>query len=235
MQIVVDKLDDQKKGYTWYAGIYKLLQGLSGLTGTHFGTITREVITTWNTLVGGMNPSLKVRSYVSNDDLSGMIVRAAQKGDSEALESLRDKYYKNEDDFKSAYRNAIGDAYINGEISAEEASKLLERYQGADDAHWQIDRWNYKAENGTSDGYKKYNDFFTAVETGQNLKAVIKEYTDNGVDKKTLASQITSHFKPIYTQASKAEKARLKGYLLNAYEILGYNRKQKSKDIDAWG
>lgn len=235
MQIVVDKYGGQKKGYTWYAGIYKLLQGLSGLTGTHFGTITREVITTWNTLVGGMNPSLKVRSYVSNDDLSGMIVRAAQKGDSEALESLRDKYYKNEDDFKSAYRNAIGDAYIKGEISAEEASKLLERYYGADDAHWQIDRWNYKAENGTTDGYKKYNDFFTAVETGQNLKAVIKEYTDNGVDKKTLASQITSHFKPIYTQASKAEKARLKGYLLNAYEMLGYNRKQKSKDIDAWG
>ena len=234
-QIIVDKLDGQKKGYTWYAGIYKLLQGLSGLTGTHFGTITREVITTWNTLVGGMNPSLKVRSYVSNDDLSGMIVRAAQKGDSEALESLRDKYYADEDAFKSAYKSAIGDAYIAGEITAEEASKLLERYQGADDAHWQIDRWNYKAENGTSDGYKKYNDFFTAVETGQNLKAVIKEYTDNGVDKKTLASQITSHFKPIYTQASKAEKARLKGYLLNAYEMLGYNRKQKSKDIDAWG
>lgn len=234
-QIIVDKIDGQKKGYTWYAGIYKLLQGLSGLTGTHFGTITREVITTWNTLVGGMNPSLKVRSYVSNDDLSGMIVRAAQKGDSEALESLRDKYYTDEDAFKSAYKSAIGNAYIAGEISAEEASKLLERYQGADEAHWQIDRWNYKAENGTSDGYKKYNDFFTAVETGQNLKAVIKEYTDNGVDKKTLASQITSHFKPIYTQASKAEKARLKGYLLNAYEMLGYNRKQKSKDIDAWG
>jgi hypothetical protein len=30
------------------------------------------------------------------------------------------------------------------------------------------------------------------------------------------------------------ERARLKGYLLNAYVLLGYDRSKKSKDIDKW-
>ena len=102
------------------------------------------------------------------------------------------------------------------------------------DIHWKIDKWNYEKENGASDGYAKYNDFFTAVETGLNLKSVIKEYTDNGVETKTLASQITSHFKPLYVAMSKSERASIKGYLLNAYVQLGYDREKKSKDIDAW-
>ena len=33
---------------------------------------------------------------------------------------------------------------------------------------------------------------------------------------------------------SKTERASLKGYLLNAYAALGYDRSKKSKDIDAW-
>jgi hypothetical protein len=33
---------------------------------------------------------------------------------------------------------------------------------------------------------------------------------------------------------SNYERANLKGYLLNAYVLLGYNRNDKSKDIDKW-
>jgi hypothetical protein len=93
-----------------------------------------------------------------------------------------------------------------------------------------MDEWNHTGE----DDYSKYNDFHTAVESGKNLKATIKTYLDNGVSEKALASQITKHFKPIYRAASKSERARMKGYLLNAYELLGKKRADKSKDIDDW-
>jgi hypothetical protein len=77
-------------------------------------------------------------------------------------------------------------------------------------------------------------DFYEAVRTGKDLKAVINRYVENGVEKKTLAQQITTHFKPIYLESTKVERANLKGYLVNAYVLLGYDRAKKSKDIDAW-
>jgi hypothetical protein len=103
-----------------------------------------------------------------------------------------------------------------------------------DEVYWQIDKWDYAKDTGSTDGYGKYNDFHAAVQTGKDLKVVIKTYTDNGVEAKTLASEITSHFKPLYREMSNNERASIKGYLLNAYALLGYDRSKKSKDIDKW-
>ena len=145
------------------------------------------------------------------------------------------------DSINSALTSRVKQDYIDGKIDSDEASRLLNttaEYTGKeltdDDVYWKIDKWNYEDENGTSDGYAKYDDFLSAVETGNDLRAVIQEYTENGVDKKTLASQITSHFKPIYVGMTRSERASIKGYLLNAYALLGYDRTEKSKDIDNW-
>ena len=58
------------------------------------------------------------------------------------------------------------------------------------------------------------------------------------MDKSTLASQITSNFKPQYldllAKGKKNEATALKARLLNAYEALGYDRSKKQKDIDKW-
>ena len=65
-----------------------------------------------------------------------------------------------------------------------------------------------------------------------------KEYLDSGVDKSTLSGRITEQFKPQYVELVKAgkktEAAELKARLLRAYEVLGYDRTQKAKDIDKW-
>lgn len=37
-----------------------------------------------------------------------------------------------------------------------------------------------------------------------------------------------------YKEMSNTERAAIKGYLLNAYALLGYDRAKKSKDIDKW-
>ena len=141
----------------------------------------------------------------------------------------------------TALNKYVKEEYISGKITEKRATELLEavvEYTGKDltddDVYWKIHKWKYEMETGSSDGHAKYGKFLSAVESGKNLKAVIKEYTDNGVDAKTLASQITSYFKPRYIEMSKSERASLKGYLLNAYALLGYSRVNKSNDIDAW-
>lgn len=141
-----------------------------------------------------------------------------------------------ENSFISSLEKKIRDAYISGEIDVNKAQTILEEDCGMDDdeIYWLIDEWDYALENETSDGYAKYNDFFESVRSGKNLKSVINEYVQNGVKKSTLASRITSHFKPLYRDMSKSERANIKGYLLNAYSVLGYDRAKKSKDIDKW-
>ncbi len=68
VEIITDKLLGEDTNYTWYGGIYKLLQALSSMTGLPLGTATREIIMAWNNTIGAMAPSLKVRSYDVGDE-----------------------------------------------------------------------------------------------------------------------------------------------------------------------
>lgn len=63
VEIIVDNVHGEKTNYGYYAGIYKLLQAVSGMTGLPMASATREIITAWNNIVGAMAPSLKVKTY----------------------------------------------------------------------------------------------------------------------------------------------------------------------------
>lgn len=200
------------------------------------------------TLDDGSTGTKKEKGYYTTSDFA----REIANGDWDAAETARDdviataqKNGKSEEEaeesFASSARSEIRELFVAGEMSESDASKALKTYCPAkdgplddDDIYWIIREWEYEKENGSADDYGKYNDFHGAVQTGKNLKAVIGEYTSNGVSKETLASQITSHFKPLYKEMSNYDRAAIKGYLLNAYEQLGYDRTKKSKDIDKW-
>ena len=62
-EIIHDKISGEDTNYTWYGGIYKLLQAVSGMTGLPMANATREVINAWNNIAGAMAPSLKVKTY----------------------------------------------------------------------------------------------------------------------------------------------------------------------------
>ena len=141
-----------------------------------------------------------------------------------------------EESVASGFRTNCKKGYINNDISRAEAMDMLVKYGGknSDDAYWELKKWDYIAANGSDEGYSKYGNFYEAVQTGKNLKSVISEYTSHGVTNETLSKQITSYFKPLYKNMSNAERANIKGYLLNAYEQLGYNRYKKAQDINKW-
>ena len=179
--------------------------------------------------------SVPVWGWFPDESNMDKIYDAIIKGDTAYVERLKSGY-KSEDAYQSAIRSYVGKKYKKGEIDRSEALELITEHGGYDstEAYWALKEWDFRIENGEDATYSKYTEFYEAVKTGKNLKSVIKEYTNHGVKAETLASQITSYYKPLYRGMSNSERARLKGYLLNAYELLGYDRNKKSKDIDKW-
>lgn len=135
--------------------------------------------------------------------------------------------------FYSDIRSEIKGEYDMGTVDYGTAFDYLTDFGGysENDAYWALDKWDYSQENGGTAGYSKYNDFFSAVETGEGLADMIDLYESKGVEAKDMASQITSHFKPIYIAMSAAERRELKKTLVKAYSALGYDR---SDAIDKW-
>lgn len=131
----------------------------------------------------------------------------------------------------SAITSTIKGGYLNGDFNEKTANKKLVQYGAAkdeNDAYWKIREW----EGG--EDYKKYDRFYASVENGKKLDDTISYYTSHGVESKTLKSQITSHFKPLYLAAGTSERQYMKAYLVDAYVALGKSRSEASKDIDKW-
>lgn len=204
----------------------------------------QDVIKAINSKVSELEPDSpsteKVYGYYDGEDFA----REAASGDKVSTAAAKEDIIQTqiangktkeeaEAYFASTARTGFKKLFEAGEITGDQAEKLLSQYcdMEEDDAYWKVEEWEGKMEDSE---WKKYDDFYTAVNTGKDLRKTIQGYLGKGVSKKTLSSQITSHFKPIFVSSSTAERARLKGYLLNAYEALGYDRAQKAKDIDNW-
>lgn len=219
---------------TAYNALYKSLRAVSSFYGVAFSGVMREGVALWNNTAGAYDSTLKIRTWdLSKSDLAGEALDAILEGNDRQASSILAEF-SDDDSYQSAMRKAIKDRYTSGEIDYDTAIQYLVEYGGMEeeDAYWKAEEWMY--ESVTGEDFGKYNEFFTAVQTGKNLKAIIKKYTDNGVEAEKLASEISSHFKPLYKEMSNADRAGIKGYLLNAYELLGYDRSKKSKDIDKW-
>ena len=101
-----------------------------------------------------------------------------------------------------------------------------------DKAYWQADAW----ESGSAD-YSKYDELYAAIEGKKSPKKAIDELLKHGTKKANIKAQITSEYKAKYIELykkNKAQAADLKAYILTALEMLGYDRQEASKAIDAW-
>ena len=210
----------------------------------NFGkTVYRGDPTTFNSLMDALEKSFQeetpIWGWLPKETKKEKIIEAIQKGDKTYVERFKSSY-EDEKSFYSAVKSEVGDLYRSGKMTSREAEKILKKYGGFDkeeadnDIYWLIKEWDYKKKHGKDAEYSKYTEWYEAVKTGRNIKSVIQDYTSHGVDAETLASQITKYYKPLYIKMSKSERASIKGYLLNAYALLGYNRSEKSRDIDKW-
>lgn len=228
---------------------------MANLVGIPFKNVRRDinaVINTWKNLTGSdmkmtalslsdvvgsdVKDSLPVLGWLQDETKAERLLDAILAGDTVYADRIMGSY-KNENSVHSAIRTEIKKRYISGDVSYEEAIRMLVEYGGMeseDDAYWKLDEWDHDKTEGQDADYSKYDKFFQAVETGKDLRAVITEYTQKGIDGDTLRTQITKHFKPIYTEMSVSGRAGMKGYLLNAMELCGQDRSKAEISLKKW-
>ena len=143
-------------------------------------------------------------------------------------------------------RTTVREQYMDGKLSKNQVQTMYTKYfapknfdvKDNNDWYWLFEELDYgKAHGGNTDGYEKLGDFYKAVETGANMKAVLTEYMAHGYDKSALSSAITSKYKQEFIRlykTNRAAAASLQARLLTAYQALGYDRQKKLKDIQEW-
>ena len=158
----------------------------------------------------------------------------AQKAEMEPKSTQERIDYMNEkiqDAQEAKQKQDLKEAVAAGTVTQEKAIQKILANDYAEDENKAY--WLYKEWTGGKD-YTKYGKILQTIEDGGDLKAAAKEYFDHGADKGDIGSEITKAYKPQYIEASPEERKKLKEKLLAAYVALGFNRADKSKDIDKW-
>lgn len=146
----------------------------------------------------------------------------------ERIDYMNEKLQESQDDM---IRTNIQDGVQAGTVSEADAVRRMVAggfAEDENDAYWKIREWK------GGDDYAKYDEFLSAVDKSGDVAKAAKTYLDHGVKADALASTITKAYKQQYIAASSAERKRLKKLLLDAYAAIGYDRKEKEKDIDKW-
>lgn len=144
------------------------------------------------------------------------------------IDYMNEKLQESQDDM---IRTNIRDGVQAGTVSETDAVRRMVAggfAEDENDAYWKIREWK------GGDDYAKYDEFLSAVDKSGDVAKAAKTYLDHGVKADALASTITKAYKQQYIAASSAERKRLKKLLLDAYAAIGYDRKEKEKDIDKW-
>lgn len=81
-----------------------------------------------------------------------------------------------------------------------------------------------------------YDTLWEAIDTNKsdNIKGAVSYMEKYGYDRKNMISQITSHYKSDYLNASSAEKVRIKNKLIMAYKACGLTEAEANKKINSW-
>lgn len=146
----------------------------------------------------------------------------------ERIDYMNEKLQESQDEM---IQTNIRDGVKAGKVSEADAVRRMVAggfAEDENDAYWKIREWK------GGDDYAKYDEFLSAVDKGGDVAKAAKTYLDHGVKADALASTITKAYKQQYIAASSAERKRLKKLLLDAYAAIGYDRKEKEKDIDKW-
>lgn len=150
------------------------------------------------------------------------------KSTQERIDYMNEKIQDAQD---SKQKQDLKDTVAAGTVTQEKAIQKILANDYAEDENKAY--WLYKEWTGGKD-YTKYGKILQTIEDGGDLKAAAKEYFDHGAEKGDIGSEITKEYKPQYIAASPEERKKLKEKLLAAYVALGFNRADKSKDIDKW-
>ena len=161
---------------TTWGKLYKVLDALSTTVGLPVAAFSREATSIWNATIGAISPRMKIKRYENKDQKFEWLYTFAQSGSTadyeKELEGLRKVYgvggKKTEDEIteniQSGMREKIQAHFLDGDISAEEAQKMLDAYTGAEtgDAKAYVAKWSCEKDLGVK--YDDLKDLYLAGE-----------------------------------------------------------------------
>ena len=148
---------------TTWGKVYKTLDALSSTAGLPLAATTREVTSIWNATIGAISPRMKIKRYESKDQKLEWLYSFAQSGSTADYEKemagLRKTFpgVKTEEEItesiQDGLRGKIKDHYLDGDLTEQEAQRLIERYTGrdAEEAEDDVNRWHYQRDTGDTD------------------------------------------------------------------------------------
>lgn len=148
---------------TTWGKVYKTLDALSSTAGLPLAATTREVTSIWNATIGAISPRMKIKRYESKDQKLEWLYSFAQSGSKadyeKELAELRRTFpgVKTEEEItesiQDGLRGKIKDHYLDGDLTEQEAQRLIERYTGrdAEEAEDDVNRWHYQRDTGDTD------------------------------------------------------------------------------------
>ena len=258
-EIIYDKIMGENTNYTWWGGIFKLLQAASGATGIAGANATRELISAWNTLIVPMAPSLRLETYgPSSEDTRNALYEAIIAGDTKEVARIEAKY-KNRSDINTAIRKALREndprikeaaqAKFNGDIAKYTRitdaifadGKFTEKDIVAA-INAEIDAMIEKPESEPSDkevSRYKIEDYYTSITGGDNASAyavkndLIETEIANGKDRdeaeKSFNSSLTSYIQDEFKKGNVTE-SRAKSMLSYA----GWTSEEAASKVQYW-
>lgn len=177
VEIIHDKIAGEDTNYTWYAGAYKLLQAVSGITGLPMAAATREIVTTWNSIVGSMAPSLKIKTY----DPGEM---------SNIKHAYQDGYLTTEE----AYAELLGKGLVDNE---NEAYWMVQKWEAGGDNYSRYDAINQAVRSGaaiTAEMAELTSHGYTEEEVISHIKSSVGQwYQDGEITKQQATNMLTKY------------------------------------------
>lgn len=148
---------------TTWGKVYKTLDALSSTAGLPLAATTREVTSIWNATIGAISPRMKIKRYESKDQKLEWLYSFAQSGSKadyeKELAGLRKTFpgvktgEEITESIQDGLRGKIKDHYLDGDLTEQEAQRLIERYTGrdAEEAEDDVNRWHYQRDTGDTD------------------------------------------------------------------------------------
>ena len=148
---------------TEWGKLYKALDALSTTVGLPIAAFSREVTSIWNATIGAISPRMKIKRYESKDQKLEWIYSFARSGSTadyeKELAGLRRTFSGGKtgeeitESIQDGLRGKIKDHYLDGDLTEQEAQRLIERYTGrdAEEAEDYVNRWHYQRDTGDTD------------------------------------------------------------------------------------
>ena len=177
VEILYDRISGEDTNYTWYGGIYKLLQAVAGITGLPMAAATREIVTSWNHIVGSMAPSLKVKTYDAG-------------GKNEIKYAYQDGYLTDEEAAEELVKQGLVDTEDEAYwlIQGWEAGEGYSRYDAILDAVRNVGDIKAAMDELTSHGYKE-DDILSQIRSN-----IGEWYKDGQITKQQATNMLTKYF-----------------------------------------